>query len=103
MNKTQRAVLVTDQYCAGFENGKAIAQIVIKQFPNGFTSGVGAEIHKITDKALAHVIDSLRAGGVTAKYRKPFSNGFNAGLAKTFTDYANECAAAVNSRTNSIG
>ena len=102
MNKQERAALVLDQFNAGIKNGTAIAGIVIKKFPDGFSSETGIEVRKITDNALAHVINKLSANGIERKYRKPFADGFNKGLAKTYAEYAKECASRENLRTNEI-
>src|ERR1700691_4140517 len=92
MNKNERAALAREQYSGGFDNGLAIANIVIKQFPDGFSETVSAEIRKITDRALAHVINAFIAGGVEKRYRKKFAAGFNFGLRSRFNQYASECA-----------
>ncbi len=103
MTPKERAELVRDQYIAGLKNGEAIAGTVIRQFADGFTGEVGIEIRNITDKALAHVIDKLTANGIDKKYRQPFADGFNAGLAKTYFEYAANCAARALLRTSYVG
>jgi hypothetical protein len=91
MTNSERAALVRDQYDAGLTNGQSIARIVIKRFPDGFTTGIGAEIRAITDSALAHVIDTLTINGVEERYIRPFKLGFRSGLNNTFSDYADDC------------
>jgi hypothetical protein len=93
MNKTERAALVREQYAGGVENGTAIAGVIIKQFPDGFPESVGAEVRKITDAALAHVVNAFQAGGVDKKYIRPFADGFTTGLKNTYREYADECSA----------
>ena len=92
MTSDEQATLIYDQQISGVQNGEFIASIVIKQFPDGFTSEVGSEITAITEEALAHVIDTLTANGVEAKYRQPFADGFYIGLRNTFAEYASDCA-----------
>src|SRR4051794_29906381 len=87
MNRKQRA-LVREQRAAGQENGEAIARIVIAGFPGGFSSETGGEICKITDKALAHVLDRFAAAGVDEEYRTPFATGFKTGLRNTYSAYS---------------
>jgi hypothetical protein len=91
MNKHERAALARHQYMAGFDNGLATANIIIKQFPDGFSKEVSTKIRKITDDARDHVINALIAGGVEKKYRRLFSKGFNFGLEKRYNEYAAEC------------
>jgi hypothetical protein len=88
MNKHEQAALVRHQRAAGLKNGEATARIVIAKFPGGFTSDVGSEIQKITDRALAHVIDRLTDAGINETYRVPFANGFKIGLTNTYAAYA---------------
>jgi hypothetical protein len=102
MTPIEQNELVRDQHTAGLDNGRALARIIIKQFPDGFTSDVAGEIRKITDKALAHVIDALTANDIEQKYRQPYAEGFNVGLAETYSEYASECAARA-LRTKQIG
>ncbi|SDE12314.1 hypothetical protein SAMN05216337_102063 [Bradyrhizobium brasilense] len=92
MNKQERADLVRDQYNAGLQNGTATGQIIIKQFPDGFSRDVARKIRVITDGARDHVLSALTNGGVEKKYWKPFAKGFNKGLSDTYLAYANECA-----------
>jgi hypothetical protein len=88
MNKNEQAALVRDQHTSGLQNGEATARIVIAKFPGGFTADIASEIRKITDGALAHVIDRLTDAGVDKKYRTPFANGFKTGLTNTYSEYA---------------
>ena len=83
MTKQEREP-VRFQYMAGLENGRAIANKIIMQFPKGFDDDVGGEIRQIEDKALAHVIDKLTANGVEEEYRAPFAEGFTIGLKNTY-------------------
>jgi hypothetical protein len=92
MNKYEQAALVRDQHTSGLKNGEATARIVIAKFPGGFTADVGSEIKKITDRALAHVIDKLSDAGVDEKYRAPFADGFKTGLTNTYSEYVGALA-----------
>jgi hypothetical protein len=83
MNKLER-----DQRTAGRNNGRATAEIVIKQFPHGFDNITSLAIRKITDDALAHVVNKLAASGIESKYIKPFERGYRIGLRNRFTEHA---------------
>jgi hypothetical protein len=92
MNKHERAALVRDQYDAGLANGRDIASIITKKFPDGFTA-ISEDIRTIADNALAHVVNALTTNGVERRYIQPFKRGYRTGLRKTFKNYAAECAA----------
>jgi hypothetical protein len=92
---THDHALIRDQRISGVQHGQAIARIVIKQFPMGFTTEVGDQLRQITDGALAHVIDKLTASGVAARYRMPFAAGFKEGLRKAYGEYADSLVSRI--------
>jgi hypothetical protein len=83
MTPQEQTELINEQHISGMLNGEATARIVNEQFPNGYPRELRREVRKITDAALAHVIDALKAGGVSVKYRAPFARGFRIGLCLT--------------------
>jgi hypothetical protein len=93
MNKKEKAALAFEQQSSGIDYGNTIAQVVIKQFPNGFKNSIGHQVTAITDQALAVVIDKLATNGVGRCYRDPFKDGFYVGLRNAFAEYADDCAA----------
>jgi hypothetical protein len=48
MNKAERAALISEQFIDGIDYGTATANIIIKQFPNGFPKAVSGEVRKIS-------------------------------------------------------
>jgi hypothetical protein len=85
---SKQAAMIREQRASGEENGEAIANIIIKQFPFGWADNVGRKIRRIERQALAHVIDSFTAAGVGSKYKSPFANGFKSGLARAYLKHA---------------
>lgn len=75
--------LINEQHLAGILNGETTGNIVSAKFSGPVSNAIKLEIRKITDAALAHVIDALKAGGIKAKYRTPFAAGFRIGLRRT--------------------